>query len=72
MGLLGFHLICLWVLFDLLVYLVSLYFQLFVLGLSLLSICIFVCGFGMQIMCAMKCFYEQSTSCEVISERIFI
>ena len=49
MGLLGFHLICLWVLFDLLVYLVSLYFQLFVLGLSLLSICIFVCGFGMQI-----------------------
>ena len=72
MGLLGFHLICLWVLFDLLVYLVSLYFQLFVLGLSLLSICIFVCGFGMQIMCVMKCFYEQSTSCEVISERIFI
>ena len=48
-GLFGFHLICLWVLFDLLVYLVSLYFQLFVLGLSLFSICIFVCGFGMQI-----------------------
>ena len=48
-GLLGCHLICLWILFDLLVYLVSWYFQWFVLGLSLFSICIFVCGFGMQI-----------------------
>ena len=36
-GLFGFHLICLWVLFDLFVHLVSWHFQWFVLGLSLFS-----------------------------------
>ena len=39
--------------------------EIFVLGLSLFSISIFVCG--MQIMCLMKCFNELSMTCEVIS-----
>ena len=39
--------------------------EIFVLGLSLFSISICVCG--MQIMCLMKCFNELSMSCEVIS-----
>ena len=38
--------------------------EIFVLGLSLFYISIFVCG--MQIMCLMKCFNELSLSCEVI------
>ena len=62
----------LWVLFDLFVRFVSWCFQWFVLGLSLFSISILICGFIMQIMCLMKCFYELSMSCEVISKGIYI
>ena len=38
-----------------------------VLSLSLFFIFVFICGFVMQIMCLMKCYYELSTSCKVIS-----
>ena len=62
----------LWVLFDLFVHFVSWCFQWFVLGLSLFSISILICGFVMQIMCLMKCFYELSMSCEVINKGIYI
>ena len=44
--------------------------EIFVLGLSLFSISIFVCG--MQIMCLMKWFNELSMSCEVISNWISV
>ena len=51
---------------------VSWCFQWFVLGLSLFSISILICGFVMQNMCLMKCFYELSMSCEVINKGIYI
>ena len=53
----------LWVLFDLFVHFVSWCFQWFVLGLSLFSISFLICGFVMQIMRLMNCFYKLSMSC---------